>query len=123
MPRPETETVVEVALARLSPERETRVLDLGTGSGAIALAIAHERPRAHVLATDVSAAALDVARANARRLGLAQRRVRSNPTGTQRPVDRGAARRSISSPAIRRMSRAAIRILPRATCASSLPPR
>ena len=48
-----------------------RVLDLGTGSGAIALAIAHERPRATIVATDVSADALDVARDNARRLGLA----------------------------------------------------
>jgi release factor glutamine methyltransferase len=71
LPRPETETVVEIALARLPAEREARVLDLGTGSGAIALAIAFERPRAQVLATDTSAAALNVARDNARRLGLA----------------------------------------------------
>jgi release factor glutamine methyltransferase len=71
LPRPETETVVELALARLPPEHEARVLDLGTGSGAIALAIARERPHAHVLATDTSMAALDVARDNARRLGLA----------------------------------------------------
>ena len=71
LPRPETETVVELALARLPPEHEARVLDLGTGSGAIALAIAHERPHAHVLATDTSMAALDVARDNARWLGLA----------------------------------------------------
>ena len=70
LPRPETETVVEIALARLPSEREVRVLDLGTGSGAIALAIAHERPHAHVLATDTSAEALDVARDNARRLVL-----------------------------------------------------
>jgi release factor glutamine methyltransferase len=70
IPRPETETLVELALARLPAAREVRVLDLGTGSGAIALAIARERPRAAVLATDVSADALDVARANARRLGL-----------------------------------------------------
>ena len=71
IPRPETEAVVEIALARLPADRETRVLDLGTGSGAIALAIAHERARAQVLATDVSAAALAVARANGQRLGLA----------------------------------------------------
>jgi release factor glutamine methyltransferase len=70
IPRPETETVVEAALARLPSNRDVRVLDLGTGSGAIALAIARERPRARVLATDVSAAALDVARENARRLSL-----------------------------------------------------
>jgi release factor glutamine methyltransferase len=70
IPRPETETLVELALARLPKDRELRVLDLGTGSGAIALAIAHERPRAHVLATDISADALDVARDNAQRLEL-----------------------------------------------------
>jgi release factor glutamine methyltransferase len=70
IPRPETETLVEVALARLPIDREVRVLDLGTGSGAIALAIAHARPRAHVLATDISSDALDVARDNANALGL-----------------------------------------------------
>lgn len=70
IPRPETETLVELALARLPLDRAVRVLDLGTGSGAIALAIAHERPRARILATDVSADALEVARENARRLGL-----------------------------------------------------
>jgi len=70
LPRPETEAVVEIALAHLPADGETRVLDLGTGSGAIALAIAHECPRARVLATDASAAALTVARANAQRLGL-----------------------------------------------------
>ncbi len=71
IPRPETETLVELALARLPKDRDLRVLDLGTGSGAIALAIAHERPRAMILATDVSADALEVARDNARRLGIA----------------------------------------------------
>ncbi|WP_413624137.1 peptide chain release factor N(5)-glutamine methyltransferase [Luteibacter sp. Lutesp34] len=68
IPRPETELLVEQALARL-PEGG-RVLDLGTGSGAIALAIASERPDAEVTAVDASAAALAVARRNARRLGL-----------------------------------------------------
>ncbi len=70
IPRPETETLVERALARLAPDRALHVLDLGTGSGAIALALARERRRAHIVATDVSEAALRVADANARRLGL-----------------------------------------------------
>jgi release factor glutamine methyltransferase len=71
IPRPETETLVEVALGRLPADRDVAVLDLGTGSGAIALAIARERPRARVVATDLSAEALAVARANATRLGIA----------------------------------------------------
>src|SRR5438552_14118652 len=70
IPRPETETLVERALARLAPDRESHVLDLGTGSGAIALALARERPPVQIVATDVSEAALRVADANARRLGL-----------------------------------------------------
>ena len=71
IPRPETELLVELALARLSSEASLRVADLGTGSGAIALALAHERPRAQVVATDASTGALAVARANAQALGLA----------------------------------------------------
>lgn len=71
IPRPETELLVELALARLSPHEDVAVADLGTGSGAIALAIAHERPRARVSAVDASADALAVAVANARRLQLA----------------------------------------------------
>ncbi len=70
IPRPETETVVETALSRLPSDRDLRVLDLGTGCGAIALAIAHERPRADVVATDRSAAALAIAHGNAQRLGI-----------------------------------------------------
>jgi release factor glutamine methyltransferase len=66
IPRPETELLVELAL-ELQPRR---LLDVGTGSGAIALAIATELPECEVLATDSSAAALEVARANAGRLGL-----------------------------------------------------
>ncbi len=72
-PRPESETLVEAALARLpDAEREYTILDLGTGSGALALALAHEKPRARVTATDLSGAALEVARGNAEALDLAQ---------------------------------------------------
>lgn len=71
IPRPETELLVELALARLPHARALRIADLGTGSGAIALALAHERPQAQVVATDASAAALAVARGNARTLGIA----------------------------------------------------
>ncbi len=69
VPRPETELLVELALEL----RPRRVLDVGIGSGAIALAIADELPGCEVVATDTSAAALEVARANAERLGLADR--------------------------------------------------
>ena len=69
VPRPETELLVERALALRRAPRG-RVADLGTGSGAIALALASERPHWQVTATDVSAEALEVARANARRLGI-----------------------------------------------------
>lgn len=70
IPRPETELLVELALERLPAGAESRVADLGTGSGAIALALAYERPQAQVVAVDVSPGALDIARANARELGL-----------------------------------------------------
>jgi release factor glutamine methyltransferase len=71
VPRPETELLIERALA-LDPEPHARVADLGTGSGAIALALASARPGWQVTATDVSAEALAVARANAVRLGLSR---------------------------------------------------
>ena len=69
-PRPETEDLVELILARLPSDQDACVLDLGTGSGAIALAIANERPRVRVIGTDVSGAALEIAAGNARSLGL-----------------------------------------------------
>jgi release factor glutamine methyltransferase len=71
VPRPETEVLVEWALALGADAR--LAIDVGTGSGSIACAIAAERPRARVLAVDRSAAAAAVARANAERLGLAGR--------------------------------------------------
>jgi len=70
IPRPETELLVEQALRRVPADAEWRLLDLGTGSGAVALALASERPRCRVTATDVSAAALRVARENAASLGV-----------------------------------------------------
>jgi release factor glutamine methyltransferase len=69
IPRPETELLVEMALQRIQQNIQVNIADLGAGSGAIALAIARERPQARVLATDVSMAALAVARENAGRLG------------------------------------------------------
>ncbi len=70
IPRPETELLVELALERIPRNGEIAVLDLGTGSGAVALAVKHLRPHARVTAIEASAAALDVARRNAARLGL-----------------------------------------------------
>ena len=67
IPRPETELLVEKTLAGLP--RGAQVLELATGSGAVAISIALARPDAFVLATDLSATALAVARTNARRLG------------------------------------------------------
>ena len=68
IPRPDTETLVEVAAAE-APEGG-RVHDVGTGSGAVALALAHERPDLRVSASDASPDAVDVARGNAAALGL-----------------------------------------------------
>jgi len=74
VPRPETELLVEIALERF-PDREARfsAVDAGTGSGCLAVAIAKERPRAVVLATDISAGALAIARLNAGRHGVSPR--------------------------------------------------
>ena len=70
IPRPETELLVELALARLPDAEKINVADLGTGSGAIALSLAQERPRAWVIATDASAGALAVAKRNALSHGI-----------------------------------------------------
>jgi release factor glutamine methyltransferase len=76
IPRPETEHVIETVLARVgqAPSPATiRMVDVGTGSGCIALALAKELPQAEIHATDISAAALEVARANAARHQLENR--------------------------------------------------
>lgn len=76
IPRPETEHVVEIALERLGVERgrgPLRVADVGTGSGCIAVALARELEDAEIFATDISADALEVARRNAARHGVAER--------------------------------------------------
>ena len=85
IPRPETEHLIEAVLecvgraplrpaqGRLSPASSLRIADVGTGSGCIALALAKEIPQAEILATDISPAALEIARANAARHQLAHR--------------------------------------------------
>ena len=69
-PRPDTETLVEWALTCVAATSRPHIADLGTGSGAIALALKHTLPEAQVTAVDASADAIDVASANAKRLGL-----------------------------------------------------
>jgi release factor glutamine methyltransferase len=75
IPRPETEHLIEVALERLASRRDAplRIADVGTGSGCIAVALAHEFPQAQIVATDLSAEAIDVARRNAARHAVSDR--------------------------------------------------
>ena len=85
IPRPETELLVEAALGL---REGARVVDVGTGSGAVALALKQERPDLRVMGTDVSREAIDVARANASRLGLDVAFVRADLLdGVARPLD------------------------------------
>jgi len=72
IPRPETELIVEEALARVSSE-SPGIADIGTGSGNIAVALAWQLPSARILATDLSPSALEVARGNATRHGVGER--------------------------------------------------
>ena len=75
IPRPETEHVIEVALARFGARRAEplRIADVGTGSGCIAIALARELPHAEIVATDISSIALEYARRNAERQGVSRR--------------------------------------------------
>ncbi|MFA6179762.1 MAG: peptide chain release factor N(5)-glutamine methyltransferase [Candidatus Methylopumilus sp.] len=71
IPRPDTETLVEAALAKIPSDTNYKILDLGTGTGAIALAIARHRPKSMVTAVDASDATLDIAKENAQNLKIA----------------------------------------------------
>jgi release factor glutamine methyltransferase len=76
IPRPETELIIEELLAYMPPElpaRPAKVADIGTGSGCLAITAAAELPLLHITATDISRAALDVARGNAARHGVSDR--------------------------------------------------
>ena len=74
IPRPETECLIEEVLERSAPQSaDPRIIDIGTGSGAIGVALAAEIPAARVVATDISSGALEVARRNALRNGVAGR--------------------------------------------------
>lgn len=73
VPRPETEHLIEAALARLPVDAVGTIVDACTGSGCVAVAILHKRPGLRAIATDLSAAACAVARANAERHGVADR--------------------------------------------------
>jgi release factor glutamine methyltransferase len=65
IPRPDTELLIELSLALIPVKQYYKIIDLGTGSGIIAITLAAERPHAQVSATDISAAALQIAQANA----------------------------------------------------------
>ena len=99
IPRPETEGVVEAALARLPPRADGvthRALDVCAGSGCIAITLACERPDVTVDAVELSAAAAEVARANAERLGVADR-VRVLEGSLYKPLEAGVRYAVITS--------------------------
>ena len=106
VPRPETETLVERALALVEGIERPRILDVGVGSGAIALALKDERPDAQVTGVDVSADALALARENAERLGLDVELRRGRRCRRRRP------RVGTSSSRTRRTSRATDELQP-----------
>jgi release factor glutamine methyltransferase len=73
IPRPETELLIDVVLAKIDIDAAVRVLDMGTGSGCLAITLALELPKARVMATDTSSAAIEIARNNSVRLGVCDR--------------------------------------------------
>ncbi|MEP6719093.1 MAG: peptide chain release factor N(5)-glutamine methyltransferase [bacterium] len=73
IPRPETELLIEAALARVSPNVAPFICDVGTGSGCVAITLLHELPQARGMALDISSAALAVAELNAHRHGVNER--------------------------------------------------
>jgi release factor glutamine methyltransferase len=75
IPRPETELLVEYVAQRISAEQSATIVDVCTGSGCIAVAIARQRPRARLIATDLSSRSLDVARQNAARHSVGERMI------------------------------------------------
>ncbi len=101
IPRPETEHLIETVLARVgrapSPAALLRIVDVGTGSGCIALALAKELPQAEIHATEISPAALEIARANAARHQL-EGRVRFHQTDLLQGLERGGFDFVVSNP-------------------------
>jgi release factor glutamine methyltransferase len=103
IPRPETEHVIETVLERVrvgrapSPADPFRIVDVGTGSGCIALALAKELPSAEIHATEISTAALEIARANAARLQL-ETRVQFHCTDLLQGFELGAFDFVVSNP-------------------------
>ena len=103
IPRPETEHVIETVLARVgvarapSPASLLRIVDVGTGSGCIALALAKELPSAELYATEISPAALEIARSNAARLQL-EERIQFHQADLLQGLDRGEFDFVVSNP-------------------------
>jgi len=100
IPRQETEHVIETVLARVgrAPSRsDLRIVDVGTGSGCIALALSKELPSAQIDATDISPAALEIARANAARHQL-EKRIHFHQTDLLQGLDRGSFDFVVSNP-------------------------
>jgi release factor glutamine methyltransferase len=103
IPRPETEHVIETVLERvrmdraLLPDDSLRIVDVGTGSGCIALALAQELPRAEIHATEISPAAMEIARANSARHQL-ESRIQFHQTDLLQGLDRGGFDFVVSNP-------------------------